>query len=121
MTRAVSLAAVLALLVACTSRPAPAPARTPLYDNVGTVNHVVTTSSPEAQRYFDQGLAFTYGFNHAEAMRAFRQAAAIDPSCAMCYWGVVFALDPNRDCSGQSPRGECGAALRGGRGPSRTG
>ena len=66
-----------------------------LYDNLGTLTDPVTTRGPEAQRYFDQGLRLTYAFNHGEAARAFRKAQAIDPTCAMCYWGEAFALGPN--------------------------
>ncbi len=55
----------------------------------------MTTSSSEAQSYFDQGLAFLYGFNHDEAIRAFEKAAEIDPSCAMAYWGVAYANGPH--------------------------
>ena len=69
--------------------------KAPLYDNLGNLHHEITTSSPEAQRYFDQGLTLSYAFNHAEAIRSFKQALAIDPDCAMCYWGVAFALGPN--------------------------
>ena len=67
----------------------------PLFDNLGDLHHEITTSSPLAQRYFDQGLTLTYGFNHAEAIRSFRAAAHYDPDCAMCYWGVAYALGPN--------------------------
>ena len=66
-----------------------------LYDDLGTLTDPVTTRAPEAQRYFDQGLRLAYAFNHGEAARAFRQAQAIDPTCAMCYWGEAFALGPN--------------------------
>jgi tetratricopeptide (TPR) repeat protein len=94
------LAAVLiasALLAACSRQQEAksAPPKAPLFDNLGNLHHQITTSSPEAQRYFDQGLTLSYAINHAEAIRAFRQAAAIDPECAMCYWGVAFALGPN--------------------------
>ncbi|HJS46668.1 MAG TPA: hypothetical protein VJ773_01640 [Gemmatimonadales bacterium] len=74
----------------------PAPSDTvPLYDNLG--NHAVPISSRVAlaQRYFDQGMRLTYGFNHAEAIRSFRAAIAADPACAICWWGVAFALGPN--------------------------
>ncbi len=67
----------------------------PLYDNLGSHQHAITTSSPEAQKYFDQGLRLSYAFNHGEAIRAFKQAIALDASCAMCSWGVAFALGPN--------------------------
>ena len=82
---------------ACSSQPAPestAP-RAPLYDNLGAYHHPITTDSPDAQKYFDQGLTLSYAFNHAEAIRAFKQAIALDPECAMCFWGVAFALGPN--------------------------
>src|SRR5215468_6261806 len=58
----------------------------PLFKGLGAVHHTVTTNSPVAQQYFDQGLALTYAFNHDEAERSFRQAARLDPSMAMAYW-----------------------------------
>lgn len=67
----------------------------PLLEGMGSHHHPVTTSVPEAQRYFDQGLVLSFGFNHAEAARSFRQAQAIDPSCAMCWWGEALVLGPN--------------------------
>src|SRR5687767_13706894 len=88
---------VLALFVGCSpqrSEPA-AESRTPLYTNLGNHHFPITTSSPEAQKYFDQGFTLSYAFNHAEAIRSFKQAAALDRSCAMCFWGVAFALGPN--------------------------
>lgn len=66
-----------------------------LFDDLGTHHRPVTTARPEAQAYFDQGLRLLYGFNHDEAARSFAKAAAIDPTCAMCYWGVTYALGPN--------------------------
>lgn len=67
----------------------------PLYENLGRYHHEITTSVPLAQRYSDQGLRLIYAFNHAEAIRAFREAERLDPSCAMCPWGIAFALGPN--------------------------
>src|SRR5262245_18830850 len=58
------------------------------------LHHAVSTRSPLAQRFFDQGLTLTYGFNHEGAYRCFRQAARIDPGCAMAYWGMAEALSP---------------------------
>jgi tetratricopeptide (TPR) repeat protein len=55
----------------------------------------ITTSSPEAQKYFNQGLMLSYGFNHAEAARSFYEVTRIDSNCAMGYWGFAFVLGPN--------------------------
>ncbi|HEY5459242.1 MAG TPA: hypothetical protein VIJ81_07220, partial [Sphingomicrobium sp.] len=63
------------------------PAGIRLYDGLGKVHFPITTSSPEAQRYFDQGMGFAYGFNHAAAIASFREAQRLDPGCAMCFWG----------------------------------
>jgi tetratricopeptide (TPR) repeat protein len=67
----------------------------PLLTNLGTLEHPVTTTNPRAQTFFDQGLRLVYGFNHAEAVRSFREAQRLDPECAMCYWGEAYALGPN--------------------------
>ncbi|MGE0679440.1 MAG: hypothetical protein AB7P69_00815 [Candidatus Binatia bacterium] len=67
----------------------------PLFDNLGEHHHPITTTSPEVQKYFDQGLRLVFGFNHDEATRAFQEAAKLDPNCAMAYWGVALTLGPN--------------------------
>jgi len=67
----------------------------PLYADLGSWTHPVTTSSKQAQAFFDQGLRLCYGFNHAEAIRAFREVARLDPNCAMAWWGVAYAAGPN--------------------------
>ncbi len=67
----------------------------PLFDNLGDYHHPISTKNPLTQRYFDQGLILAYGFNHAEAARSFREAARLDANCAICYWGVAYALGPN--------------------------
>ncbi|NIR46337.1 MAG: tetratricopeptide repeat protein [Gemmatimonadetes bacterium] len=67
----------------------------PLYDDLGSHHHPITTDEPAAQRYFDQGFRLTYAFNHAEAIRSYREAARLDPDCAMCWWGVAWAAGPN--------------------------
>ncbi|NET03894.1 MAG: hypothetical protein F6K16_04010 [Symploca sp. SIO2B6] len=66
-----------------------------LFKNLGNHHHPITTNSPQAQRYFDQGLIFVFGFNHAEAVRSFQEATRLDGNCAMCYWGIALALGPN--------------------------
>jgi tetratricopeptide (TPR) repeat protein len=79
------------------SPPASRPADTPpvLATDLGTYSYKITTASPQAQAFFDQGLRLTYGFNHLEAQRAFREAARLDPSCAMCYWGIALTYGSN--------------------------
>ncbi len=67
----------------------------PLYDDLGALHRPIATRSRLAQAYFDQGLRLTYAFNHAEAIRAFREAARLDPDCGMCWWGVALAHGPN--------------------------
>lgn len=67
----------------------------PVLDGLGDLHHEVTTTSEGAQRFFDQGLRLTYGFNHQEALRAFKEAARLDPDCAMAYWGWALVLGPN--------------------------
>lgn len=67
----------------------------PLLDGLGDHHYPVTTSSEQVQAYFDQGLRLYYAFNHAEAIRSFREAQRLDPSCAMCFWGESLAFGPN--------------------------
>lgn len=66
-----------------------------LLGDLGQVERKVTTQSAEAQAFFDQGLALAYGFNHDEAARSFAHAAALDPGCALCFWGIAYTLGPN--------------------------
>ena len=88
--RQATLGALLAI-----ARIAAAQAPVPLYDNLGTLTHRISTRVPATQQYFDQGLRLTYGFNHAEAVRAYREAARLDSLCAICWWGVALAYGPN--------------------------
>lgn len=67
----------------------------PLFDGMGQHHHAITTTDPDAQRYFDQGVIIDFAFNHAESVRSFRAAQTIDPECAMCFWGEALALGPN--------------------------
>jgi tetratricopeptide (TPR) repeat protein len=62
---------------------------------VGSAHHPVSTSNPEAQKFFDQGLRLIYAFNHDEAARSFQRAAELDAKLAMAYWGVAEAVGPN--------------------------
>ncbi|NBD08918.1 tetratricopeptide repeat protein [Corallococcus silvisoli] len=66
-----------------------------LFDDLGNFQWTVTTKSQDAQAFFDQGMRLTYAFNHDEAARSFARAAQLDPSCAMCFWGVALVQGPN--------------------------
>ncbi len=70
-------------------------AEPPLFDDLGSLHHPISTESEQAQQYFDQGLRLTYAFNHEEAIRSFEEAARHDPSATMPYWGIALALGPN--------------------------
>src|ERR1700685_3975376 len=65
-----------------------------LMSGVGNAHHPVSTSNPEAQAFFDQGLRLIYAFNHDEAARSFQRAADLDPKLAIAYWGVAEAVGP---------------------------
>ena len=67
----------------------------PVLEGLGDQHFEVTTDVEGAQLFFDQGLRLTYGFNHQEALRAFKEAARLDPDCAMAYWGWALVLGPN--------------------------
>lgn len=67
----------------------------PIFNDLGNHQYAISTKSPQAQKYFNQGLILTYGFNHGEAIRSFQEAIRLDANCAMCYWGVALALGPN--------------------------
>ena len=67
----------------------------PELTGLGSLEYRVTTSIPQAQRFFNQGLRLLYAFNHAEALRSFREASRLDRRLAMAYWGEAVALGPN--------------------------
>jgi tetratricopeptide (TPR) repeat protein len=69
--------------------------KVPLFDGLGKHSRKIETRNPKAQQYFDQGLMFMFAFNHDEAVRAFRQAANLDPEAAMPYWGIALASGMN--------------------------
>src|SRR6266849_5750270 len=66
-----------------------------LMAGVGNWRHPVSTTTAQAQAFFDQGLRLIYAFNHDEAARSFQHAAELDPKLAMAYWGVAEAVGPN--------------------------
>jgi len=67
----------------------------PRLQNLGSHTFRIKTRSKRAQEFFNQGINLSYGFNHAEAMRAFREVARLDPKSAMAYWGQALVLGPN--------------------------
>jgi pimeloyl-ACP methyl ester carboxylesterase len=98
--RALFVVAAIGLCgVSVAGAPAPSAPSTealaPELSGLGTLHVPVSTAIPRAQRFFDQGMRLLYAFNHAESIRAFREAARLDPSLAMAYWGQALALGPN--------------------------
>jgi len=83
--------------------PAKDPAPVTLAAGLGDINHPVTTSNPEAQKFFNQGLEYIYAFNHEEAVRSFKQAAQLDPQMAMAYWGIALAMGSNYNVPADGP------------------
>jgi hypothetical protein len=107
---------VVSLLCACKAGPREAPpTRSPqaaipavqpagLLPGLGSHHHPVATRNPEAQKFFDQGVALVYAFNHDEAVRSFERATALDPQAAMPHWGIAWALGPNYNLDIDDPR-----------------
>ncbi|MFA6985250.1 MAG: hypothetical protein WC213_03495, partial [Arenimonas sp.] len=113
MKRRIAIASVVLLVLvagvlytrSAKEPPAPVPESPPpvadaivgatLLEGLGNYHFPITTSKPEAQRWFDQGLMLTYGFNHDAAERSFLRAAQIDPNCAMCWWGAALVVGPH--------------------------
>src|SRR5215213_5537468 len=78
------------------------PAR--LEAGLGSARHPVSTRNAEAQKFFDQGLAYVYAFNHEEAVRSFKRAAELDPQLAMAHWGIALALGSNYNLQADAPQ-----------------
>ena len=87
-----------------------------LLAGLGNHTHPISTRSPEAQKFFDQGLTLLYGFNRYEALRSFRRAAELDPEAPMPYWGMAMALGPhiNMDLDGDVQIAQSCEAVRDG-------
>ncbi len=87
---------LLTLALSAASSPAAEKSpRAPFFEGLGNLNVPVSTKSQLAQRYFNQGLILSYGFNHGEAVRSFREVTNLDPNCVMGWWGVAYVLGPN--------------------------
>ncbi|MFL5341902.1 MAG: hypothetical protein ACJ8F7_17285 [Gemmataceae bacterium] len=109
---ALSLSASLAvsLAVFADHPPNTDPRKAVAMDGLGPIRHPVSTKNAEAQKFFDQGLAFVYAFNHDEAVRSFRLAAELDPDLAMAHWGIGLALGPNYNVDADSEAGKAAYA-----------
>jgi len=83
--------------------PAQPAAPATLEAGLGDINHPVTTNNPEAQKFFNQGLAYIYAFNHEEAVKSFKQAIQLDPNLAMAYWGIALAMGSNYNVEADGP------------------
>ena len=88
---------ILASLAASAQHATPNPGKIvpKLWPGYGSLRFEVSTKSPEAQKWANQGLRLVYAFNHPEAAASFRKATELDPECAMCWWGLSFALGNN--------------------------
>ncbi|MEY2530221.1 MAG: hypothetical protein QOI96_306, partial [Verrucomicrobiota bacterium] len=96
LTKRLVVALTIGLIVAgiaqAKTKRTSGPSLTP---GLGEVHHAVSTKNAQAQKFFDQGLARLYGFNHEEARKCFQHAAELDPKLAMAWWGVAMTLGPN--------------------------
>jgi tetratricopeptide (TPR) repeat protein len=103
----VLLALLLLFPVAVSAQHSHAPVKEPapvaLTSGLGDVNHPVSTTNAEAQKFFNQGLAYIYAFNHEEAVRSFKRATELDPQLAMGYWGMALALGSNYNVPADGP------------------
>src|ERR1700682_5983596 len=86
-----------------------------LLAGLGTWRHPIATANPDAQKFFDQGLALLYGFNRYEALRSFRKASELDPRAAMAFWGIAMAQGPyiNMDFDPPAREASCAAVSAG--------
>jgi len=75
----------------------------PFFEGLGSHTRKILTNSSEAQKYFDQGFDFLFGFNHGAAIRAFQAAEKADPTCAMAHWGTALACGPHINSPHVSP------------------
>lgn len=78
----------------------------PLFDGLDGRDFPISSNNGAARAYFRQGFALLYGFNHWEAIRAFRVAQSLDPNCAICFWGEAIALGPNINAPMDAESGE---------------
>jgi tetratricopeptide (TPR) repeat protein len=94
MRRPLVLVSLITLGLAVTNAPS-AKDTAVWFEDLGHYHRGITTSSPEAQKWFDQGFTLYFGFNHEEAIHSFQRAAELAPDCAMAYWGIAISAGPN--------------------------
>lgn len=104
------LDARLRLAQSLSERYEPGTERMGLYSGIGQTDLPLGTIDPLARRYFEQGLALAYGFNHHAAIRSFRLAREIDPTCALCAWGEALATGPNINAAMEQERNRAALA-----------
>ncbi len=95
MKHALGLSILLITIVPALAQSPERPAASPsaiLLPGMGHHHHPIATTNPEAQKFFDQGLTLSFGFNRAEAVRSFRRASELDPKSPMPYWGIALAF-----------------------------
>ncbi|KAF5866111.1 hypothetical protein ETB97_000645 [Aspergillus alliaceus] len=78
-----------------TAEKSPAVPASAEYYDLGSFGHTITTTSLDAQIWFNRGLTWCYAFNHVEGAYCFEQAISHDPFCAMAHWGLAYASGPN--------------------------
>lgn len=83
------------LFPGCYKKTQPEKNSAPLLNNLGKYEVKITTHSPEAAKFINQGIIMANAFNHLEAERSFRAAVNIDSTCSMGYWGIAYVLGPN--------------------------
>src|SRR3989440_12772158 len=106
MNRLVCVLVVFSVCVAAVAQHEMHPGSKPatLMSGLGDLHHPVSTSNPQAQQFFDQGLRLIYAFNHDEAAHSFQRASELDPKLAMAYWGIAEAVGPNYNDSASDDR-----------------
>ena len=93
--RIISMLALSLVVAAQHAMPSPSAKPVVLESGLGNFHWPVTTKNGQAQRFFDQGMKYLYGFNHESAVASFQEATRRDPNLAMGYWGAALALGPN--------------------------
>lgn len=95
MKKLIMIVFAILIIISCKNTRQQAKINAPIFDNLGKHTLDISTRSELGQKLFNQGLNLSYGFNHAEAARAFREAIKLDPAAPMNYWGLALVLGPN--------------------------